>query len=91
MNHSGQETMSQPPKNQEMLKLYTFNLSLTNPEEQCPSTTQTIMPTSPLLLLMDTRPEQRLWPLQIIYTCNPKLSAPAPKNHLILPLSWCSH
>lgn len=72
MNHSGQETMSQPPKNQEMLKLYTFNLRLTNPEEQCPSTTQTIIPTAP----PDghkTRaaPEQSLWPLQIIYTCKP--------------------
>lgn len=34
MIHSGQKNMSQPPKNHEMLKLYTFNLSLTNPREQ---------------------------------------------------------
>lgn len=34
MIHPGQKNMSQPPKNHEMLKLYTFNLSLTNPKEQ---------------------------------------------------------
>lgn len=37
MIHSGQKNMSQRPKNHEMLELYTFNLSLTNPKEQCNS------------------------------------------------------
>lgn len=37
MIHSGQKTMSQPLKNHEMLKLYTLNLSLSNPKEQCNS------------------------------------------------------
>lgn len=79
MIHSGQKTMSQPPKNHEMLKLYTFNLSLTNPKERCNSRVSqhnskhhaNIPTPPPSQRKTRTAREQRLGqPLQIIYACH---------------------
>lgn len=73
------KNMSQHPKNHEMLELYTFNFSLTNPKEQCNSRVSqhnskhhaNIPTPPPSQRKMRAAREQRLGRLlQIIYACH---------------------
>lgn len=73
------KNMSQPPKNHEMLKLYTFNFSLTNPKEQCNSRVpqhnskhHANIPAPPpsQRKTRAAREQHRGRPLRIIYTCH---------------------
>lgn len=102
MIHSGQKNMSQPPKNHEMLKLYAFNSSLTNPKERCNSSVSAQLETSCKYPHSSAQPTQD----QSSTRAAPKSAAasnarlpPRPgsgyqpqlrKRHLMLPLTQCS-